>query len=36
MALPTDVTVSIQAAALMEAAMYHAEPKKINGHGQGN
>jgi hypothetical protein len=30
------MTVAIQVAALMEAAMYHAQSKEINGHGQGN
>jgi len=34
--LPTDVPVSIQVAALMEAVMHHAESKEIKGHGQGN
>ncbi len=34
--LPTDVTVSIQVAALMEAAIYHAKSKEIKGNGQGN
>jgi hypothetical protein len=35
-ALPTDVTVSIQVAALMEAAVHHAQSKEIKGHRQGN
>jgi hypothetical protein len=30
------MTVAIQVAALMEAAMYHAKSKEINGHRQDN
>lgn len=34
--LPNYVTVPIQLAALMEAAMYHADSKEIKGHRQSN
>jgi hypothetical protein len=34
--LPTDVTVAIQMATLMQAAMYHVKSEEINGYRQGN